>query len=127
MRSPRLPVCRIPLGRTAATLSGREPVALRDRAARATAACEDDPIRMPELSRAGASGCREMPLGSGSEAASDVATGGGASGAASVSGSPGLSDAVAPGSATGGGAGGASGAGGGWEAPRGGRSESGST
>ena len=99
---------------------------MRSRAVRAAGACENDPIRMPELV-AGASGSRKMPLGSGSGAASDAATGGRGSGAGSVSGSPGLSD-VAPGSATGGGAGGASGAGGGgWEAPRGGRSESGST
>jgi len=126
MRSPRLSACRIPLRRRAAALGDREPVALCDRAVRAAGACEDDPIRMPGLG-AGASGSRTMPPGSGSRAPSDAATGGAGSGAGSISGSAGLSDVVAPGSGRGGGAGGASGAGGGWEAPRGGRSESGST
>ncbi len=82
------------------------------------------PISMPAAAVAGGLSSNDKVLDPGS--GTGVA---GGAGAGAEAGGWGLAEVrvAGSGSVTGGGAGGASGAGGGWEAPRGGRSESGST
>ena len=136
---PESPRSRLPSIGARRERPGRPDVALRERAAvltargrrarRAAVAFDVVPISIPDAVAA-VSASTMMPLDAGSGTGeAPEATGDGDDGGVGSAGADELADVgvAGAGSDAGGDAGGASGAGGGWEAPRGGRSESGST